>query len=117
MKPTEWWKNFALGIELDVAGTFIYNGIRALHELHHFQHPVDSFEILYNLSVGIERLLKVAIILIEHSESEDLNSLEESLITHNGSSRVLVESNAGMYHLSALNSLWRIYRIEDKAIK
>ena len=34
-----------------------------------------------------------------------------------GSSRVLVESNAGMYHLSALNSLWRIYRIEDKAIK
>ncbi len=83
MKPTEWWKNFALGIELDAAGTFIYNGIRALHELHHFQHPVDSFEILYNLSVGIERLLKVAIILIEHSESEDLNSLEESLITHN----------------------------------
>jgi hypothetical protein len=32
-----------------------------------------------------------------------------------GSSRVLVESNAEMYHLSALNSLWRIYRIEDKA--
>jgi hypothetical protein len=31
------------------------------------------------------------------------------------SSRVLVESNAGMQHLSALNSLWRIYRLEDKA--
>lgn len=83
MEPVLWWKNFALGIELDAAGTFIYNGIRALHEMHHFQHPVDSFEVLYNLSVGIERLLKVAIILVEHSDDGDQNALEESLITHN----------------------------------
>ena len=83
MEPVLWWKNFALGIELDAAGTFIYNGIRALHEMHHFQHPVDSFEVLYNLSVGIERLLKVAIVLVEHSDDGDQNALEESLITHN----------------------------------
>jgi hypothetical protein len=57
MTPEEWWKNFALGIELDTASTFIYNGIRTLEDLQSFQHPVDTFEILYNLSVGIERLL------------------------------------------------------------
>ena len=58
MTPEEWWKNFALGMEIDAAGTFIYNGIRSLHELPTLNHPVDSLEVLYNLSVGIERLLR-----------------------------------------------------------
>lgn len=83
MTPEEWWKNFALGVELDVAGTFIYNGIRALDELQSFQHSVDTFEILYNLSVGIERLLKVAIVLIEHDATSDMEALEKSLLSHN----------------------------------
>lgn len=82
MTPEEWWKNFALGMEIDVAGTFIYNGIRSLHELQALNHPVDSFEVLYSLSVGIERLLKVAIILIEHSDHIDIEKFEESLISH-----------------------------------
>lgn len=83
MTPEEWWKNFALGIELDIAGTFIYNGIRTLEDVQSFQHPVDTFEILYNLSVGIERLLKIAIILLEHDENIDIEELEKSLISHN----------------------------------
>ena len=33
MKPTELWKNFNPGFELDVAGTFLFNGIRAFHEM------------------------------------------------------------------------------------
>ena len=82
MKPEEWWKNFALGVELDAAGTFVYNGIKALHELPSLNHPVDSFEILYSLSVGIERLLKVALVLIEHHEQIEIDQLEESLISH-----------------------------------
>ena len=82
MTPEEWWKNFALGMEIDAAGTFIYNAIRSLHELPALNHPVDSFEVLYNLSVGIERLLKVAIILNEHSDQTDIEEFEESLISH-----------------------------------
>lgn len=83
MTPEEWWKNFALGIELDTAGSFIYNGIKFLEELQSFQHPVDSFEVLYCLSVGIERLLKVSIILLEHGETTNIEELETSLISHN----------------------------------
>src|SRR3954468_7264534 len=82
MKPDEWWKNFALGTELDVAGAFIYNGIKSLHDLELLDQPVDIFEVLYGLSVGIERLLKVAVILIEHDDQIDIEELEESLITH-----------------------------------
>lgn len=83
MTPEDWWKNLALGIEIDVAGTFIHNGIKALHELSSLKHPVDSFEVLYNLSVGIERLLKVAIVLIEHCDHIDMEQFEKSLISHN----------------------------------
>jgi hypothetical protein len=83
MTPEQWWKNFALGMEIDAAGTFVYNGIKALHELRSLNHPIDSFEVLYNLSVGIERLIKVAIILVEHHDQIDIGQFEESLISHN----------------------------------
>ena len=41
------------------------------------------FEVLYHLSVGFERLLKVAVVLIEHDVTLDQKQFEESLITHN----------------------------------
>ena len=81
MTPEEWWKNFALGMELDVAGAFIFNGVKRLDEVENFYYPTDIFEIFYNLSVGIERLLKVAIILVEHHDQTDMEALEKSLIS------------------------------------
>jgi len=83
MKPEEWWKNFALGLEVDVSGTFIYNGVKRLDELDNLSNSSDIFEVLYNLSVGIERLLKVAIVLIEHNSQLDMQKFEQSLISHN----------------------------------
>lgn len=83
MRVDEWWKNFGLGIELDASGAFIYNGIKFLDSLEGLNHSTDIFEVLYSLSVGIERLLKVAIILIEHNDQTSIEKFEESLITHN----------------------------------
>ncbi|EGV29063.1 hypothetical protein ThidrDRAFT_3379 [Thiorhodococcus drewsii AZ1] len=83
MKPDEWWQNFALGVEVDISGTFIYNGIQRLDKLENLGAATDIFEVLYNLSVGIERLLKVAIILIEYSDELDIEAFERSLISHN----------------------------------
>lgn len=83
MRPTEAWKNFNLGSELSVSGTFIYNGVRRFHEARTLDHADEVFEILYNLSVGLERLLKIAVILIEHADQSDVAALEQSLITHN----------------------------------
>jgi hypothetical protein len=118
MTPEEWWKNFALGIEIDVAGTFIHNGIKALHELSSLNHPEDSFEVLYNLSVGIERLLKVAIILIEHCDHIDMAQFEKSLISHNTidlANRVnsqcnLQLSNIHREFLSILSKFYKTHR-------
>jgi hypothetical protein len=83
MKRDEWWKNFALGIEVDVSGTFIYNGAKTLHDIPSLNNAVDIFEVLYGFSVGIERLLKVAIILTEHDDQVDVEEFEKSLLSHN----------------------------------
>jgi len=83
MKPTEFWKNFNLGEEISISGAFIYNGMRRFHELRQLDYTDEVFEVLYNLSVGLERLLKVCVVLLEHSDTSDQKELEESLITHN----------------------------------
>lgn len=83
MKRDEYWKNFKLGKELDISGRFIYNGLQTFHEMQHFAYEEEIFEFLYNISVGIERLLKIAVILIEHNDTVDQSAFEESLITHN----------------------------------
>jgi hypothetical protein len=118
MRRDEWWKNFALGAELDVAGTFIYNGIKTLHDLDCLDHAVEIFEVLYNLSVGIERLLKVAVILIEHDDQVDIEQFEGSLLTHSTielANRVQEHVDLGITDLhrewlSLLSKFYKTYR-------
>lgn len=83
MNKHEAWKNFNLGEELSISGTFIYNGLRRFHEMQVIDHTDEIFEFLYNLSVGLERLLKIAVVLIEHKDGSDQEAFEKSLITHN----------------------------------
>jgi hypothetical protein len=83
MDKLEFWTNFKLGEELQIAGRFIYNGLRCFHEMYTLHNEDEVFDTLYNISVGIERLFKVAIILVEHEDLVDQNEFEESLITHN----------------------------------
>ncbi len=83
MNATDFWKNFRLGEEVHISGTFIYNGLRRFHELSKLDIDDELFEFLYELSVGLERLLKIAVVLFEHTEGGDQEALEQSLITHN----------------------------------
>lgn len=115
MRPDEWWKNFALGLELDASGAFIYNGIKYLDSLEGLNHSIDIFEVLYNLSVGIERLLKVSIILIEHDDQMPIEEFEESLISHNTmelASRVQKSADLGLsgVHNEFLSLLSKFYK-------
>src|SRR5436190_19047820 len=83
MRSTQAWKNFNLGQELSVSGAFIYNGLRRFHEMRALDNTDEIFEVLYNLSVGLERLLKIAVVLLEHNETTNQDRLEKSLRTHN----------------------------------
>lgn len=83
MKPNEFWKNFRLGEELAISGNFIYDGLRRIHEMQRLDYDEEIFDFLYHVSVGLERLTKIAIVLCEHSDETDQDALEKSLITHN----------------------------------
>jgi hypothetical protein len=114
MRPDEYWKNFNLGEELGISGAFIYNGIRRFHEMRSFHHTDEIFEVLYNLCVGLERLFKIAVVLLEHSASGDQTALEESLITHSlqellGRVTRLQKLNISTPHHDLLELLTRFY--------
>ena len=83
MKSTQFWKNFSLMEELGISGNFIYDGMRCFHEMTIFDFVDEIFMFLYKLSVGLERLLKIAVILLEHDDVTDQTKFEKSLITHN----------------------------------
>ncbi|WP_368907761.1 hypothetical protein [Serratia marcescens] len=115
MNPSSFWKNFRLGEELQISGTFIYNGLRRFHELRTFDFDDELFEFLYELSVGFERLLKVAVVLYEHTDTMDQLELEKSLITHNHLQLVArlrkhVNLKLGTSHNELLNILSIFYK-------
>jgi hypothetical protein len=115
MNPSEFWKNFRLNEEIHISGTFIYNGLRRFHELKSFDHSDELFEFLYELSVGLERLLKCAVVLYEHNETYDQEALEKSLITHNhldlmARLRDHVELKLGPTHNDLMSLLGTFYK-------
>ncbi|PJJ08479.1 hypothetical protein CLU83_1753 [Flavobacterium sp. 1] len=110
------WKNFRLGTELQNSGTFIYNGIFHLDNIEYFRFEEECFEFLYNISVGIERLEKILIILIEHdNKNKSQEEFEKSLITHNHLEllkRIKAERqlNFGKTHIKFLVLLANFYK-------
>jgi hypothetical protein len=82
-EPDYFWKNFRLGSELQISGAFIYNGLFTLENMKTFHYEEESFEFLYQIAVGIERLEKVAIVLLDHDNSVPQELFEKSLRTHN----------------------------------
>jgi hypothetical protein len=82
-KPTDFWKNINLNAELHISGAFLYDALLSLDRMNHFCYEDECFSFLYNVSVGIERLEKIAIILLEHDDKRDQEEFEKSLITHN----------------------------------
>ncbi|AAW31025.1 hypothetical protein pBT9727_0054 (plasmid) [[Bacillus thuringiensis] serovar konkukian str. 97-27] len=115
MDAKTFWKNFSLGKELNVAGCFIFNGLKAFDSLENFKQEDEIFEFLYNTSVGIERLLKVVVILIEHNDTLNQEEFEKNLITHNHLEllrRISKKHNCGLsnLHNEFLGLLSNFYR-------
>lgn len=83
--PVWFWKNFRMGTELQNSGAFLYNAIFCLDQMETLHHEEECFEFLYNTSIGLERLFKIAIVLIEHDDSSNQDEFEKNLITHSNS--------------------------------
>lgn len=83
MNQEQFWQNFELGTELDIALTFVYDGLKCFDDLEYLNDTNDVFHCLYHLSVGFERVFKIGIILREFNDGVSIDNLESSLITHN----------------------------------
>lgn len=82
MNQEQFWQNFELGTELDIALTFVYDGLKCFDDLEYLNDTNDVFHCLYHLSVGFERVFKIGIILREFNDGVSIDNLESSLITH-----------------------------------
>jgi hypothetical protein len=102
MDSSTFWKNFNLGTELQVSGSFIYNGLLVLDEMESFYREEEIFEFLYNISVGIERLLKINVILIEHTNEINQDVFFKSIKNHNH--QKLLKSISNKYKLKESKS-------------
>ena len=120
MNPIEFWQNFKLGEEQEIACNFIYDGLLNLHNLKTLGNETEIFPFLYYISVGIERLLKVAVILLEFNDSTDVDSFEKSLITHNHidllnrikNKRLLAFGDVHVALLSLLSTFYKTHRYD-----
>lgn len=120
MNATEWWKTFDLNTELHTAGGFIYDGLYQLEQCKHLQYKDEIFEILYHLAVGFERLMKVSIVLLEHTDKVNQTRFENSLHTHDlcrllprirGKRKVaLGKPHDALIH--CLSEFYRVYRYD-----
>ena len=82
MNQIEYFKNFPMAKEIEIAGHFIYTSMKSFCQLDSFWNECDIFYILYTASVGIERLQKVLLVLAENNTDDDIAKLEKDLITH-----------------------------------
>lgn len=79
------YKNFNMVNELDIAGEFIYDGIETLNQMTSISVGSPIFSFLYHISVGIERLQKIILVLVEDITLENYEEFEKSIITHSHS--------------------------------
>lgn len=120
MNVDQYWKNINLNKELHIAGSFLYDAIYGLEKMKHFCYEDECFSFLYNTSVGIERLEKIVIILLEHNNKKDQKQFEKSLITHNHLELInrinrITSLTLGKEHkkfLSLLSDFYKSYRYD-----
>lgn len=82
MDQFTWWKNFALGEEIEISGNLIYESVNKFKNMRNFSNDALIFDILYNLAVGIERLQKT--IIAFYQETDNFNDeILKILYSHN----------------------------------
>ena len=76
------YKNFNMVNELDIAGEFIYDGIQTLNQMNVVSDGAAIFSFLYYTAVGVERLQKILVVLLEDITLDNYKEFEEGIVTH-----------------------------------
>ena len=82
MGEVNYFKNFNMGREIEIAGEFIYESMREMYSLKSFSDHFKINKILYNGAVGIERLQKILLCMFLINQTKDFDDLPKSLKEH-----------------------------------
>ena len=77
-----YFKNFNMGREIEIAGEFIYESMREMYSLKSFDEHIRVNKVLYNASVGTERLQKILLFMFLVNQTSDFDHLPKSLKEH-----------------------------------
>ena len=73
MGEVNYFKNFNMGREIEIAGEFIYESMREMYSLKSFSEHFKINKILYNGAVGIERLQKILLCMFLINQTATLS--------------------------------------------
>lgn len=68
--------------ELDVTGEFIYAALEKFNKMNSFEQVGDDFYFLYHLAVGIERVQKVLLVIINDVKRDEIEEFLEKIKSH-----------------------------------
>lgn len=75
-------KSVAMANELDVAGEFIYVTLEKINRMSNYTQVADDFFILYHLAVGIERMQKILLVIINDISDANVNNFLKEIKHH-----------------------------------
>ncbi len=68
--------------ELDVAGEFLYAAVDKINRMDNFDQVGNDFYVLYHLAVGIERMQKVLLVIVNDVERNKIREFLKKIKSH-----------------------------------
>ena len=82
MNELEYFKNFNLGREIDLAGSFAYNALSFINSSHDVYMNDQIFMFLYNASVAVERMQKCVLFIFGEYNKDNFAEFAITLKSH-----------------------------------
>lgn len=82
MTKLEYFKNFNIGKEIDLAGTFAYNALSILNTTQDVYLNDQIFMFLYNASVSVERMQKCVLFMYGNYNGSEIEQFAETIKIH-----------------------------------
>lgn len=82
MNEMQLFRNFNLGTEIGIAGSFAYNAISNLNSSQNISEDDQIFLFLYNAAVSIERMQKCVLFMYADLKAEDINPFADKIKIH-----------------------------------
>lgn len=83
MTELQYFKNFNIGKEIDLAGTFAYNALSILNSAQDVYLNDQIFMFLYNASVSVERMQKCVLFMYGSYNGPEIEQFAETIKIHN----------------------------------